>query len=614
VIGNAVPFNGDAYAPAVRDRLAGQLRASARRSGLRLWEPDATVISSQLLRDRPMEPARPRGAWLRAWADSGVRSEESPAMLSITGEPVDAKAYWPSSLLRHRGSVADLADAVVSSRGRLRWLGIGLLLRELYAFPLAFWLFTPWLLSVTAARPFSCPPWIMVALVVVPAALRWIAERHVHGVALHPLEDALATAYDAPGSALALSAALTRRVVPTRLPLPGQPLAWAALGFASITLVPLLSAGPQDRRLTTVGMALVQLGLLWLFAMRAVFQRDWSRAMYRVRVRLPVRVAGRGGTTREASPVGMAVEGPLGDIAVGSEVAVEIDLDDGSLLLADARIASRRLHRDGHVLGVTLDVAAPDRVRWTAQLSRAASATIHDAVSRRITTHRAPRASARRRVVAGGAVALVGVTALIAAVMLCLALAGYRPLVVRSGSMEPAFGVGDIVIVEDVAVGKLTVRDVVTFPDPSDDSDTLTHRVVETVRDGHVVTVVTQGDANTTAESFTATVDTVVARVVWQVPGNGSWIAWAGSRPVRWVVGLSALGVGAVVWRERRTARRARNRRGDSTPAPPGVRRQTETGAVSTSRTARRRRSGRCWPAVRAAGRHRDQTPRRTGS
>lgn len=548
VVGNAAAFNDDAYAPVVRDRLGGRLRASARRSGLTLWEPDATLISTHLLHDRPMEPGRPRGAWLRAWAAAGVHGAEQDVTFAVTGEPVVARAYWPASVRAQRGAVADVADAVISSRGRARWLAVGLLLRELYAYPLILWLLMPWLFALTDELPLRLSPWLLIVIVGGPGLLRWVAERWAHAIDLHPLEDALLIAYRAPGSALALPSGVTRRVRPVRVRLPRQPLAWAVGGFASISLVPLLSAGAPDARLAPVGLAIIEFGALWLLAMRLVFQRNWSRATYRVRVRLAARVAGRAAHTRDMSPTGVAVEGSFGDVVVGSKVPVEIVLDDESVLVAKGTIAGRWMRGDMDVLGIALRGPATKRPRWIGQLGRAAFATVP--LSRRVEVRTsAPlRPPLHRRVFVRVGVGLVGLAALAAVATLSLALAGYRPLVVRSGSMEPALRVGDVVLVENVSAGRLAVGDIATFDDP-DTGGTLTHRVAGVTHDGNAVTVATRGDANTTGESFATSADAVVGRVVWRLPRVGGWIAWAGSAAFRWIAGVAALAVVGLMWR-----------------------------------------------------------------
>ena len=54
-----------------------------------------------------------------------------------------------------------------------------------------------------------------------------------------------------------------------------------------------------------------------------------------------------------------------------------------------------------------------------------------------------------------------------------------RPLVVLSGSMEPALGTGDVSVVRTIAPLDARPGDVVTFRDPDDADRLITHRVRE---------------------------------------------------------------------------------------------------------------------------------------
>ena len=67
---------------------------------------------------------------------------------------------------------------------------------------------------------------------------------------------------------------------------------------------------------------------------------------------------------------------------------------------------------------------------------------------------------------------------------------------VLSGSMEPGLPVGSIALVQRVPTADLAVGDVITFRDPSDADELITHRIVSmTVIDGERV-YETKGDAN----------------------------------------------------------------------------------------------------------------------
>jgi len=560
IIGRSRTFNDDGFSPLVRARLGNCLRRSARRGGVPLWEANATVVSTALVRQEQFTRGRPWGAMLRALHADGARGAEYDMTLSMTSQPVDATSYWPASVLRQRRVVADLADAAATSNGRSRWLAIGLLLRELDGCLLTVWLLSPWLVTRAQGSAFRCPTWAVVALAGVPALLRWVGSRFAHRVSVHPLQDMLALAFDAPGSVLAVPTAFTRRVGSTHVRLPGQPLALAGVVFAAITAIPLFTKGTTAERSAAVGLALTELALLWMLTMRAIFQRNWARTTYRVRAPLSARIDGRQASTLDLSPTGLAVEGSFDDVPVGEDVAVDIALDDASTLRARGTIVARRRRAGKAVAGVSLRIEPVDESRWVAQLSRSVAASSSHSVHWLTDVHTAAVGGRRgstkwlRRAI----VATITMVSLTAVAALCVALVGYRPLIVRSGSMEPALGVGDVVLVEDVKADQLVVGDITTIRDPSVVSDSLTHRVrAVTIADG-VLTLITRGDANTVSETFTVAPTAVVGRVVTRVPFVGTVVAWAGSDSVRWLAaGMGAIAAAAVLQRGHRRKSRS---------------------------------------------------------
>jgi signal peptidase I len=96
----------------------------------------------------------------------------------------------------------------------------------------------------------------------------------------------------------------------------------------------------------------------------------------------------------------------------------------------------------------------------------------------------------------------------IAAVVSLAGLFGYQSFTILSGSMEPAIGTGDVVLVQKISPLEARIGDVVTFRSPDQPEKIISHRVRSMqVADG-VVRFVTRGDANTGVER-------------WQVPENG---------------------------------------------------------------------------------------------
>ncbi len=80
-------------------------------------------------------------------------------------------------------------------------------------------------------------------------------------------------------------------------------------------------------------------------------------------------------------------------------------------------------------------------------------------------------------------------------------LVGWSPMVVTTGSMQPAINPGDIVMsgAPDDGGRDLEVGTVITFQDPVRPDGLLTHRIARVNDDG---TYSTRGDANTVADSY----------------------------------------------------------------------------------------------------------------
>lgn len=118
----------------------------------------------------------------------------------------------------------------------------------------------------------------------------------------------------------------------------------------------------------------------------------------------------------------------------------------------------------------------------------------------------------RRALLAGAALALASLPA--SAVALMYATTGNAPMAVVSGSMEPAYSVGDLLMIRDVGPSGPKVGDVVLYSRP--EQLPVTHRVTE-VRE-HFLT--TQGDANSVADAPIA-IDRVQGAVAGHIPYAG---------------------------------------------------------------------------------------------
>lgn len=134
-----------------------------------------------------------------------------------------------------------------------------------------------------------------------------------------------------------------------------------------------------------------------------------------------------------------------------------------------------------------------------------------------------------RLVRVGGAVVLV-VAVLVVGVTAVPELAGAdRSYVVTSGSMEPAIGVDDVVLVRSVEPSSVERGDVITFGRAG--GARTTHRVVEVVEreDGRYFR--TKGDANEDADPRLVAPPDVVGEAVLTIPHVGSLVRFANTGP-----------------------------------------------------------------------------------
>lgn len=115
-----------------------------------------------------------------------------------------------------------------------------------------------------------------------------------------------------------------------------------------------------------------------------------------------------------------------------------------------------------------------------------------------------------------------------------LFLAGYRPVVVYSGSMEPTLGVGSLALVERVPSKQVRVGDVLTFADPAQRGRLVTHRVVEVVeRPEGGLAYRTKGDANTHRDPWAIALPAEAGRLAFDVPYVGYALWYAKTREAR---------------------------------------------------------------------------------
>lgn len=118
----------------------------------------------------------------------------------------------------------------------------------------------------------------------------------------------------------------------------------------------------------------------------------------------------------------------------------------------------------------------------------------------------------------GGFVLLLAVLALALAVAVVPRALNGAPLTVLTGSMEPTYSPGDMVI--SVPQENYAIGDVVTFQPVSGDPTLVTHRVVGVSQSLDSIEYITQGDANG-AQDDPIVAEQVMGKVIYHLPYVG---------------------------------------------------------------------------------------------
>ncbi|WP_290459805.1 signal peptidase I [Romboutsia ilealis] len=92
---------------------------------------------------------------------------------------------------------------------------------------------------------------------------------------------------------------------------------------------------------------------------------------------------------------------------------------------------------------------------------------------------------------------------------------GYRSYTVLSGSMEPKFYPGDIVITKHKNKTDIKINDIVTYRD--NDGVIITHRIIEETPEGYI----TKGDNNNVEDADVLTKENIIGEVKFSIPKIG---------------------------------------------------------------------------------------------
>lgn len=137
------------------------------------------------------------------------------------------------------------------------------------------------------------------------------------------------------------------------------------------------------------------------------------------------------------------------------------------------------------------------------------------------------------------------------------------PLAVLTGSMEPTYSPGDLVISQKVDAADVEIGDVVTFQPESGDPTLVTHRVIAKTVGADGATVTTQGDANG-APDEPLVAEQIKGEVIYSVPyvGHLSAALDAGTKSLL-AAGIGVVLIGYAIYTMSSTAAQRRRRETD---------------------------------------------------
>ena len=94
---------------------------------------------------------------------------------------------------------------------------------------------------------------------------------------------------------------------------------------------------------------------------------------------------------------------------------------------------------------------------------------------------------------------------------------GYGFMAVQTGSMEPNYPIGSVIIIKKTDASQLHVNDVITFysDDPTLSNRIVTHRIKEIINDGDgTYSFTTKGDANVIDDKYPVQSERVIGKVL----------------------------------------------------------------------------------------------------
>jgi signal peptidase I len=143
---------------------------------------------------------------------------------------------------------------------------------------------------------------------------------------------------------------------------------------------------------------------------------------------------------------------------------------------------------------------------------------------------------------------------------------GFKAKSVATGSMRPAIPPGSLVIIQKVPLSSPSVGDVITFKNPANTKQTITHRIVSQETKEHLPFFTTKGDANPTHDQEIVG-GLVLGKVVLHLPVVGALTDWV-KTPLGLLVIIIVPGLLIIYDESRRLRTTLRQPRHQHTPPP----------------------------------------------
>ena len=118
---------------------------------------------------------------------------------------------------------------------------------------------------------------------------------------------------------------------------------------------------------------------------------------------------------------------------------------------------------------------------------------------------------------------------------------GSTPMTILTGSMEPQYPPGTLVIIRPTPVDEIRIGDVVTYQLKSGEPEVVTHRVVAVSLTGGQLSFTTRGDANPSADPAPVLPVQIRGTLWYAIPYLGYVNTWINGEYRGWIVGGLAL-------------------------------------------------------------------------